>query len=161
MVTLAVVGILAVVAVPAMQALVNGNRLAGATGEMTSALQLARSEAVRRSARVTVCRSSDGETCEDGTDWENWIVIGRDNAESDATGTEVIDVIRRETVAGPVQVSGPATGIEFRPSGMIDGDATVTVCVPTDNPVENQRVITVMISGVTRAAGVNGAGACP
>jgi type IV fimbrial biogenesis protein FimT len=35
MVTLAVVGILAMVAAPAMTSLINGNRLAGMTGEMT------------------------------------------------------------------------------------------------------------------------------
>lgn len=161
MVTLAVIGILAMVAVPGMQSLVNGNRLAGTTGELTSALHLARSEAVRRSANVTVCSSIDGATCAAGTDWSNWIILGRDNAASDEAGSEVIDVIRNETIAGPVQVSGPTGGIEFRPSGLTDGEQTLTVCVPTANPVENQRVITVMVSGTTIAARANGGGACP
>ena len=155
MVTVAVLGILAVVAVPAMQSLVNGNRLAGATGELTSALHLARSEAVRRSARVTICRSADGEECEDGTEWDRWIIVGRDNT----SGEDV--VIRDESVAGPIQVTGPENGIQFRPSGLIAGQETLTVCMPTANPAENQRTITVLISGATLAEGVNGGGECP
>ena len=155
MVTLAVIAILAVVAVPATQTLVNGNRLAGTTGELTSALHLARSEAVRRSARVTMCRSSDGATCAAGANWERWIVVGRDNV----TGTD--EVMRDETVAGPMQVSGPAAGIVFRPSGLIAGEERLTACVPTTNPEDNQRVITIMVSGTTRADRANGGGACP
>lgn len=161
MVTLAVIGILAVVAVPAMQMLVNGNRLAGASGELMSALQLARSEAVRRSASVTVCRSTDGTTCAAGTEWGDWIVIGRDNAASAAAGSDVIDVIRNETVVGPTQVSGPSGGIVFRPSGLIDGEQILTVCVPTTNPAENRRVITIMVSGTPRMDPQNGGGTCP
>src|SRR3546814_5733797 len=61
MVTVAVLGILAAVAAPSMIAFVNANRLNGTTGEMTASLQLARSAAIRRNARVTVCGSADGD----------------------------------------------------------------------------------------------------
>jgi type IV fimbrial biogenesis protein FimT len=149
MVTVAVVGILAMVAVPAMTALVNGNRLAGMTGEMTSALQLARSEAIRRNARVMICGSTDGATCAGGTDWTTWIV---------SSGAEVI---RSSSAPGSTQIRGPAVGIEFRPSGLIDAERQVTVCVPTDQPEQNQRVITVMISGNLATTRESGGGACP
>ncbi|WP_279512678.1 GspH/FimT family pseudopilin [Luteimonas aestuarii] len=155
MVTVAVVGILAMVAVPAMTSLVNGNRLAGMTGEVTSSLQLARSEAIRRNARVTICGSTDGTTCGGGGDWSRWIVTGRDNT------TGVVEVIRDNAAPGSVQISGPAGGIEFRPSGLIDGEEQLTVCVPTDSPEQNQRVITVMISGNLFTNRNNGGGACP
>ena len=153
MVTLAVLGILAAVGVPAMQALINANRLAGATGELTSALQLARSEAVRRGARVNVCRSADGSTCSAGTDWSRWIVVGRDVASGNT------EVMRNETVAAPASLTGPALPIEFRPSGLIGAEATLRVCIPTSNPHENVRVVTVLVSGtpvVTRASGSGG-----
>ena len=154
MVTLAVVGILAAVAVPAMTSLINGNRLAGTASELSASLQLARSEALRRSSSVTICGTSDGATC--GGDWSRWIVTGTENV----TGATV--VVQDASVASDaVQVAGPAAGIVFRSSGLIAGQEQLTVCVPTDSPAENQRLITVMISGSVVSEKVNGGGACP
>lgn len=148
MVTLAVVAIVALIAVPGMQGLVNNSRSTGMAGEMTASLQLARSEAIRRNSPVTVCGTADGTTCAANTSWGRWIVIGNDNA----AGTT--DVIRDNTVTGSVQLTGPDTGIQFNPSGLIEAQATLTVCVPTITP----RIIRVMISGniVTE----NGSGTC-
>ncbi|WP_132999206.1 GspH/FimT family pseudopilin [Luteimonas arsenica] len=153
MVTLAVVGILAAVAAPALTGMIAGNRLAGASGEMAASLQLARSEAIRRNARVTICASEDGEECASSTDWSSWIVTGPDNAAAAGTPDEVIVARLAE---GSVQVTGPQNGIVFRPSGLIDAAANVTLCAPTSALEENQRDITVMISGnitTTRSAG--------
>ncbi|MDN5780704.1 MAG: GspH/FimT family pseudopilin [Luteimonas sp.] len=155
MVTVAVLGILAVIAVPSMTALMNSNRLSGASGELATTLQLARSEAVRRNARVTVCASDDGLVCTNSDTWTRWIVHGEDNA----TGTD--EVIRDETPGGSVQISGPAAGIVFRPSGAIDSQATVTACLPVSNPSQNRRITTVMISGALTQSRADGGGACP
>lgn len=155
MVVVAVVGILAIVAAPGMSALLNANKLNGAAGELTAALQIARSEAIRRNARVTVCASVDGTTCATSTSWTaGWIVHGNDNA----TGND--QVIRNDAPKGLVQISGPAAGIVFRPSGIIDAQTTVTMCMPVTQPDENKRVITVMISGVLSTAKANGSGSC-
>jgi len=155
MVMMAILGILAVVAVPSMTSLMNASRLSGAEGELAATLQVARSEAIRRNARVTVCASTDGLACTNSTAWTRWIVRGRDNA----AGTD--DVIRDETPRDSVQVTGPAAGIVFRPSGVIDAQATVTACMPVTNPAENQRVITVMISGGLTQTRTDGGGSCP
>lgn len=161
MVTVAVVGILAVVGVPAMTGLINMNRISAANDNLTSALQLARSEAIRRGASVTICATSNGTTCANQTNWNRWIVRGRDNAASEAEGSEVIDVMRDETPAGNIQLQGPAGGIRFRPSGLIDSEETLTVCMPTNHPSQNQRVVTVMLSGGLRTEKDSGGGSCP
>jgi type IV fimbrial biogenesis protein FimT len=160
MVTVAVIGILAVVGVPAMAGLINANRITAANENLTAALQLARAEAIRRSASVTVCASTNGTTCANQANWNRWIVIGRDNTAS-AAGPEVIDVMRDETMPGNMQLSGPAAGIRFRPSGLIDAEQTLTVCLPTDHPSQNQRVVTVMLGGGVRTTKNNGGGSCP
>lgn len=137
MVVVAVIGILAIVATPAMSELVRANRANGAAGELTAALQLARSEAVRRNVRVEVCGSADGATCSGATDWSaGWIAHGNNSAGAD-------EVIRSDVPSGAVQVSGPADGIDFRPSGVID--AQTALCT---NAGGNERQITVLISGV-------------
>lgn len=141
MVTLTVLGILAAIAFPAMTALINANRLSGMTSEMAASLQLARSEAIRRNTQVSICSSSDGANCDSSEDWSRWIVLGRDNT----TGHDV--VIRDVATSDAVQVAGPAGGIVFRPSGLIAAEAQLTICAPKATLAENQRVITVMISG--------------
>lgn len=160
MVTVAVIGILAVVGVPAMASLVNANRIMGANDNLVSALQLARSEAIRRGAAVTVCASTNGTTCANQTNWSRWIVRGRDNAASAAAGSDVIDIMRDETPTGDIQLQGPSGGIRFRSSGLVDAEQTLTVCMPTNYPAENQRVVTVMLGGGVRTAKASGGGSC-
>jgi len=155
MVTVAVLGIIAAVAAPAMIAFVNANRLNGTTGEMTASLQLARSEAIRRSAPVTVCSSANGTTCSGSTDWDRWIVIGQDNV----SGTT--DVIRDQVSAGEMQLSGPSAGIRFSPSGLVNAEESLTVCMPTNKPAENQRVLRVLAGGSVITTANDGGGSCP
>lgn len=155
MVTISVLAILAVIAMPGIQGLIRGYRLNSSAGELNSTLQLARSEAIRRNAAVTVCPSSDGSTCGSGTSWTRWIVLGA------ANNVDGAEVIRDEALPASVQVSGPTGGIRFSPSGMVPAQQTVTVCVPYSNPSNNQRVLTVMTSGTTRSSYASGGGACP
>ncbi len=154
-VTMGVVGILALVAAPNMSTMMNASRVSAAASELTSSLQLARSEAIRRNTRVTVCASSNGTSCDNSAAWARWIVHGEDRT------TGVDEVIKDHSQPGNIQVSGPAAGVVFRPSGLVDAPSTVTACVPAANPPDNQRVITVMISGSILSKRTNGGGTCP
>jgi len=73
MITLAVLAILLTIAIPNFQTLLMNNRMASQANDMISALSMARSEAVKRAANVTVCASSDSATCT-GTWEQGWIV---------------------------------------------------------------------------------------
>ncbi len=87
LVVMTISAILLAAAVPAMQALIQSNRISGSTNELLSSIQMARSEAVRRNGNVTICRSVNAETanptCSDalfgnyaGNDWAaGWIVF--------------------------------------------------------------------------------------
>lgn len=76
LVTIAIAVILLSVAVPGFQDFFRNSRLATQSNEFVSSLQLAKSEAIRRGARVTVCRSSDQVTCGTGANWgQGWIVF--------------------------------------------------------------------------------------
>lgn len=155
MITVAVLGIIMAIAMPRLTAFVNLNRLNGAAGELTAAMQLGRSEAIRRNSAVTVCATTDGSTCAPSTTWGRWIMVGTDNASGAA------NVIRDETPAAPLRVSGPNAGVRFRPSGLLDAATAINVCIPTSEPVQNQRVVSVMVSGTVRTTAASGAGGCP
>lgn len=155
MVTVAVLTLLAAIATPSMITLVNSNRLASTSGELASALQLARSEAIRRSARVRICGSNDGVNCTNGTAWAGWAIRGRDNT------LGVDQPIRGGMMPAGTQLSGPAGGIQYNTAGLINAQQTLTVCVPTTRPADNQRILTVWVSGSVRTDRGNGGGACP
>jgi type IV fimbrial biogenesis protein FimT len=72
--TLALILILAGLAVPSYQALVAKNRASAQVNQLISAINLARSEAVRRHQVITLCKSEDGKTC--GGEWsQGWIIF--------------------------------------------------------------------------------------
>ena len=135
MITVAVIGIVALVAVPAMQTLINASRLNGATEELVSAFQLARSEAVRRNTRVTVCGNS---TCPGGTtSWTQLSVFQPNGSPADPS------VVRSMTFPGSVQVTVSTADVVFRPSGLLESAQQAQVVVSG-----NTRYVCVQISGV-------------
>lgn len=155
MVTIAVIALIAAVASPAMVTLMNSNRLSSTAGELTAAIQLARAEAIRRSAPVVLCGSNDGITCTAGAGWRGWAVVGRNNR--DAT----LATIRGGIFPATLDLAGPAAGLTFNSAGLLAAGSVLTVCIPTDKPADNQRVIAVSMAGHVVTNRNNGGGACP
>lgn len=149
MVVVAVVAILAGIAYPSFTGIVNGYRLNSQADELVTSLHFARTEAIRRNARVSVCGSANGTTC--GGSWTNILTV------VEASGA----VLRAHNVKAPVQISSAAGRITYRADGLAATavNTTLTVCMPTTRPAQNQRRVTlasVSRVAVTRASG-NGA----
>lgn len=140
MITIALVAIVLSLAYPSFVSVINSNRLAGASNDLIGDLQYARSEAIRRNTRVSVCASSDGGTCSGG-DWSDWVVRVGNPAE----------VLRVGHAKQPVQVLASASadgeGVTFRSDGMArnaDGTlqaATFGICIDTTHPKQNARLV--------------------
>lgn len=155
MVAMAVLAILVTVAIPNFQAFQLSNRMALQANDIITALNLARSEAVKRAANVTVCSSSNGTSCTGG--WaQGWIV-------QDAGGA----VIRMQpALSGASSLSGGtnvASTITFTASGRTTipttataAATTLTLCPPSPAVVQG-RAIQIAPTGRTRVAPV----ACP
>ena len=146
MVTVAVIGILAVFAVPSMTAMIANSRLQSASGELIAALQAARSEAVRRNGRIIACASASGTTC--AASASRLVVFWRDPV---ANTTEIV---REVTLPAGVQISAPLAGVGFRSSGVIANDNAVRLGVIKGS---DRRCVTVMVSGVVNES----KGSCP
>jgi len=97
MVAVAVLGILLGFGVPGLQAIMQNNRLTSQINQLSTALALARSEAIKLNERVVVCASTDGAECaatSDTSGWDDgWVVFVDRNADSDvdAGGSGVDD----------------------------------------------------------------------
>jgi type IV fimbrial biogenesis protein FimT len=152
MITIAVAAILLTIAVPNFQMFVMNNRMASQANDLITALSLARSEAVKRAANVTVCASSDGATCT-GTWEQGWIV-------RDAAGTPIRV---QQALSGSSSLSGGAdvtSAITFTsngrttiPTSATTASTTLTLCPPAPAIVQG-RGIQIERTGRTRVGPV-------
>lgn len=114
-VTVAVAAIIVSFGIPGFMSFIQNNRAATDTNDLVTGLNLARSEATRRSAVVTICSSSDGATCNGGTDWSTgWII--RNGAG---------EVLRTwpERSAGAGVLTANVAQLQFQPRGSITAAA--------------------------------------
>ena len=132
LVSLTVAGILFSIAIPAFNSFVQNDRDVGQVNSLVMSLNYARSEAVKRASAngITFCPSVDGVNCDlaPGPWSEGWIVTYLDPV----NGNQVLQTVPAlNTVGGTNTVStvtGPATGITFRSSGMASAALTLRVC---------------------------------
>jgi len=110
MIAVAIVGILVAIGGPSMRSFVQGNRLIASSNELLSAFHIARSEAIKLNARVTICESDNGTSCTaPGTgNWKSgWIVFVDANGDLTGTGS---------------RCTAPNTDCLLRSHGAIDDD---------------------------------------
>ena len=135
MVVIAILATLAMLAVPSFNQIIASTRLTTATNDLYTSLAQAKSDAIRRGTRVTLCPSDDGGTCT--TTWTvGWITF------VDSTRTTSLPVVDAgETLLQANQYSSDAivyrTGlnyVSFASDGsarQIDGafvNTTIRVC---------------------------------
>lgn len=89
MVTLSILAIVMALAIPSFKSSVANNRSAGAGGELVTALNIARGEAIKRGSYVTICASDTGTSCLAAGNWAKGWLIFADDATS-ATATPVV-----------------------------------------------------------------------
>lgn len=83
LVVVAIAAVLVGIAIPAFNLFIGNTRTTTIANEFVSALNLARSEAMKRGINVTVCRSTNGEACAASGDWgQGWMVF----VDGDGTG---------------------------------------------------------------------------
>jgi type IV fimbrial biogenesis protein FimT len=98
-----VLSVLLLVALPSFRTTILNNRLYSQTNEFYLSLMRARSEALSRVRRVTVCASSDGSSCTGN--WEQgWIIFAEDhnsqNAALDPNDGDILLEVQQELAAG-------------------------------------------------------------
>jgi type IV fimbrial biogenesis protein FimT len=104
MVVIAILAILTALAVPGFQGMMASSKLTTATNDLFTTIARARSDAIRRGGRVSVCKSANGTQCTTSGDWgQGWIVFNDD----DHSGTSAnVDTDETITFAAPSLTSG-------------------------------------------------------
>ena len=150
LVALMVVSIVLSQGVPAMTQMVATVRLRAGMTAMMTALRLARYEAIRRNARVVVCKSADGKACASEGGWEQgWLVFFDDNDNLMIDADEVVLYIE-SAMPGNLRITGNAPVSDYL-SYTANGRAklvsgafqagTLTLCQPSSKPTPAYQVI--------------------
>jgi len=165
MIALAVAAVLLALATPSFNSLMNANRLTSASNEFVGTLQAARMEALRRNATVQVCTSDDEATCDGGS--ATWIVRTPDG-NNDGNPNDA-EVLRVSTFHPAVQASGDVNALVFRADGFARDAASpagpllassFSFCIPTHQPEQNVRQVSIASGSRVSTEKVNGGGAC-
>ncbi|MFT3806026.1 GspH/FimT family pseudopilin [Arenimonas sp.] len=173
MVTVAIVSILLIVAVPSFQTVMNSNRLTTAANEFVGAVQLGRAEAIRNNRRVVLCLSTNPNAAaasvacaaDNSTNATGWIVFvdtntngaynnGTDRLLRVAAPAAGVRILGSSNLAGKVRIDFRSDGLARRSTGTVLS-GTVSMCLPTGRPAENVRNVNIRGGGVvvTRADG--------
>jgi type IV fimbrial biogenesis protein FimT len=151
MIAISVLAILLAIAVPSFKDASLGSQLRASATDLAASAYLARSEALKRNAVVTLCMSADGATCAGSGGWEQgWIILGG------AT------TLRAHPAAPPgIKITaGGITSVLFQPTAAGATAATFTLCRATPTVGHEERRVTIDATGrpwVKRTT----LGACP
>ena len=163
MVTIAIIGIVALFGIPAFGDFVLNNRIRGQTSDFLVQLKHARSEAMRTATRVTVCPGTAGGCA--GSNWENgWVVFNDTNANATLdSGEAVIGIGAALDGDNTLRSSAFATYISFRHNGSstsIAGSGLAGSFALCDSRGygDKARAIAVSASGRVKALPANAAG---
>lgn len=107
MVTIAILAVLTVLAIPSFQAMIAASRLTTVSNDFLATLSQARSNAVRIGKRVTVCMSANGTQCTTTGNWEQGWIVFTDPTKSASSAASV-------DTGDTIESKGPAL-----PSGMV------------------------------------------
>ncbi len=129
MITIVVMSIILMIAIPSFSALITQNRLSGNVNEFVAATMMARSEAIKRGVPVEVCRSVGAETsgsnvCDASkTDWTSgWLVM----VPASGTGAAAVPAVilsRQDAFPTSTSITGtdstgtPVTAITYTGTG--------------------------------------------
>lgn len=135
-VTVAISAVLLAVAAPALVQYTANGRLSAHADAFSASARLARGEAIKRNASVTMCVSSNGASCEAGAWHSGWIVMaGATVLHKEGPASQNVRMTESSSVAT----------LLFDATGVGATVATVTVCSSAGGTQE--RVVSVNATG--------------
>jgi type IV fimbrial biogenesis protein FimT len=141
MVTIAIAGILVGIAIPSFTSIISSNRLTTSANELVTALNLARSEAVKRGRSVTVRKVDDksrthlGVTTWASANWEQgWDVFTdvNENGEFDTGNDELLKTYAALSASYTLRGNNFSNFIRFTPSGQSNTNGSFVICNNSD-----------------------------
>jgi len=159
MVTIGVLAIMMSIAIPNYQNMVHGNRMAAQANQVITALNYARSEAVKRGATATVCSTSGGTACAGSKNWATgWMVFADADGDGTVDAGESVLRVWPALNTGNTLVAGTHLRITFKPTGFATGfNDTFRLC-DTRGKTDARSIV---INAMGRSYVEKGTASCP
>ena len=166
LVVITIAGILASMAVPSFRSMLVRRAATSAASDLASDFRFARSEAIKRSSFVSVCRSTDGAACAAAGDWNvGWIVyLDRNGNQSADSGDDVLKVHGAPSSISSMGRIGAASSTRavfmYQPTGLAL-NATESFVVTADSSIKDgTRLVCVSALGRMRVSAAGVAATC-
>lgn len=149
LVTISIAVVLMTIAIPSFTDFLRNNRLAGQSNDLVLAFAYAKSEAVKRGVRVTVCSRATDASCAGSTTWDNgWLVFVDNDGGGTVNGADVVLQARPPLEGGNTMRTDSVFRATFQNTGFSNGFAnTFTLCDSREEP----EAISVILSNQGRA----------
>jgi type IV fimbrial biogenesis protein FimT len=123
MTVLALIAILAAMAAPSFNEIIKSNRLTSQVNDFIAAINLARSEAIKRNQNVILCRSADGTSCAASGGWEQgWMVFADANNNTNIDAGEELRIYPALAAGNTLRPNTPfTTRVTYLPRGYVPG----------------------------------------
>lgn len=160
LIALLIASVMLTMGIPSFRAVLDNQRMTAATNELVMSLNLAKSEAIKRVAYVSLCKSNNGVACTGAGDWsDGWIIFANTDAASLSAidvGDEIIRIYPSLRDSIDLTPSGTIGDfISFRPSGTVGttvGNMTGTLTVCDERGAGHARGVVVEPSGRWRVS---------
>ncbi|MDQ3267651.1 MAG: GspH/FimT family pseudopilin [Pseudomonadota bacterium] len=160
LVTIAILAILLSIAVPSFITFVQNSRLIGQTNDLVTSLNYARSEAIKRGVRVSVCSRLSDTACSGATvsNWDaGWLVFVNPNNNAVADSGETVLQVRQPLENGNTLRTAARQRVTYQSSGFSGNADTFRLC--DSRGTASGRAIMVSLQG--RVSTSPGTTACP
>lgn len=160
LVTIVILAILLSIAVPNFITFVQNSRLVGQTNDLITSLNYARSEAIKRGVRVSVCSRLDNTTCSGAAvfNWDaGWLVFVNPNNNAVADAGEIVLQVRQPLENGNTLRTAGIQRVTYQNSGFSGNPDTFRLC--DSRGATSGRAIAVSFQG--RVSTSTGTTACP
>jgi type IV fimbrial biogenesis protein FimT len=132
MITSSLVSVLGIGAA-GMTSMVQDARMTAGVNQLMAELSLARSEAIKRGTAVSLCRSGNGQSCSDKSEWKDgWIIFTDLNKNHQVDGDEKIIRAQQDSLQNTeLRYGGEIESyayLTYYPAGYARPNATFTFC---------------------------------
>lgn len=159
LVAIAILSILVAIGVPTFNQVTLTSKLRSYSNEIVASSTLARSEAIKRNAIVTMCVSSDGVNCAaDGWE-EGWIIFQDTDTDGVVDSSETL-IHRQPATDTGFQIVAAVDTLNFQPSGVGATTTSLKVCRSSPSVGGVERLVTISATGRTTVTNTDD-GTCP
>lgn len=150
-ITLAIAAIIATAGVPAFNNVVGNARRTSAVNDLIAAIQVARTNAIRRNQQLVICPDDGQPICTSNGDWRNgWVVFVNTDLDWPPRLDDNDEIVHRHGKVSNIGIDSNRPYYSFRRIGLRSTNGTLTIC--DNRGPEHARAVIVSYTGRPRVS---------